>query len=257
MRSFYREKQIYHGNYLDVDIYPVFADGSRRGSRRKKAKPTSEVQAKLNEKYAKLKNVHLVNSNFTSDDLFISPTYDDRYLPATAEEAIKDLKNYLRRLRRALKKLGKDLKYFACYEQSKTGRHHLHIIITGGLTYIEIQNLWGYGFVDMSPLYFNEFGVKGLTKYIIKEANNEKKIIHSRNLVNPTEKQRDGKLSKKKVMDIHNYNVDAREVCRKLYPEYELADMEPFYNDVNGHYYISLRLYKPEIFKKRRKPKSA
>lgn len=253
MRSFYREKQIYHGNYLDVDIYPVFVDGRCRGSRRKKANPTSEVQAKLNEKYANLKNVHLINSNFTMEDLVVTLTYAPHYLPGTEEEAIKDLKNFLRRLRRALKKLGKDLKYFAVYEQSKNGRHHHHIIISGGLSPTEIQKLWGYGIVDTKALYFDEYGVTALTQYITKETSSKKKIIHSRNLVNPIEKQRDGKISKKKAMDIHNYNVDAREVCKKLYPEYELADMNPFYNEVNGHYYISLRLYKPEIFKKRKR----
>ncbi len=252
MRSYNRENLIFHGNYLDVNVFPVFTDGRLRGKRRKKAKPTSEVQQALNKKYAKNKNAYLINHNFTPSDLVIHPTYDDYALPTSAEEAIRDMKNYLRRIKRALQKEGKELKYFAVYEQSKTSRHHLHIIISGGLTYLQIQNLWGYGIVEISPLYFNEYGVEGLTNYITKETSGKKKIMHSRNLINPPKKQRDGKISRVKLKELCNYDIDIKDFCRKNYPGYELADMKPFYNDVNGNYYITFRLYKPEIFKKRR-----
>lgn len=253
MRCYNRENMIFHGNYLDVNIYPVFASSSKKGSRRKKAKPTSEVQQLLNEKYAKEKNIHLVNHNFTPVDLVIHPTYDDYNHPLSEDEAIRNMKNYLRRIKRAMEKEGKELKYFAVYELSDKGRHHHHIIISGGLSDIQISDLWGYGIVRISPLYFNEFGVKDLTKYITKETKSKKKISHSRNLINPPKKQRDGRISKKTVKELHNHDCDIKAVCKKYYPEYELADMDAQYNDFNGQYYISLRLYKPEIFKKRRR----
>lgn len=254
MRSFYREKQIYHGNYLDVDVYPVFTDGTRKGSRRKKARPTSEVQAKLNEKYAKKKIVYLLNENFTSEDYALHLSYDKFHLPATFEDAERQEDNFIRRFRRALKKIGVELKYYSALEQGeKSGRLHHHMVVSGGLSINQIAEIWGNGYIQVKPLQFNETGITELSYYIAKETSGRKRLRHSRNLKLPTEKQRDGKLSKKKVMDIHNYNVDAREVCKKLYPEYELADMNPFYNEVNGHYYISLRLYKPEIFKKRKR----
>ncbi len=244
---------IFHGNYLDVQIYPVFTDSKPKGTRRKKAKPTSEVQQLLNEKYAKEKNIHLVNHNFTPVDLVIHPTYDDYNHPLSEDEAVRNMKNFLRRIKRAMEKEGKELKYFAVYEQSDKGRHHHHIIISGGLTYLQIRDLWGYGIVKISPLYFDEYGVTGLTQYITKETKGKKKISHSRNLKQPKERQRDGKLSQKQLRELHNHNCDIKEVCKKLYPGYDLAKIEPYYNDVNGYYYTTLRLYKPEIFKKKRR----
>lgn len=253
MRCYNREKMIFHGNYLDVQIYPVFTDSKPKGTRRKKAKPTSEIQQLLNEKNSKRHNIYLINENFTKNDLVVHLTYDDISLPDSSEQAERDSKNFIRRIRRALKNKGIELKYFAVYEQAPNGRHHHHIIISGGLTYEELVKMWQYGIAEFSALFFDEYGVTGLTQYITKETKGKKKISHSRNLKQPKERQRDGKLSQKQLRELHNHNCDIKEVCRKLYPGYELADMEPFYNDVNGNYYITFRLYKPEIFKKRRR----
>ncbi len=244
---------IFHGNYLDVQIYPVFTDSKPKGTRRKKAKPTSEIQQLLNERNSKRHNIYLINENFTKNDLVVHLTYDDISLPDSSEQAERDSKNFIRRIRRALKNKGIELKYFAVYEQAPNGRHHHHIIISGGLTYEELVKMWQYGIAEFSALFFDEYGVTGLTQYITKETSGKKKIMHSRNLTYPPKKQRDGKISKVKLKELCNYDIDVKEFCRKLYPGYELADMEPFYNDVNGNYYITFRLYKPEIFKKRRR----
>lgn len=253
MRCYNRENMIFHGNYLDVNIYPVFESSSNKGTRRKKAKPTSEVQQLLNERNSKKNNVYLINENFSTDDLVLHLTYADCYLPATSEEAEKDGKNFIRRVRRLLAKQGKELKYFAVYEQAPNGRHHHHIIISGGLTYEELVKIWQYGIVEFSPLFFDEYGVTGLTKYITKDTKGKKKISHSRNLKKPESKQRDERISKKTVKELHNHDCDIKAVCKKYYPEYEFADMDAQYNDFNGQYYITLRLYKPEIFKKRKR----
>ena len=42
----YRETKYYCGDFLDVDVFPVF---KKQGQRGKRHKPTSEVQTKLNE----------------------------------------------------------------------------------------------------------------------------------------------------------------------------------------------------------------
>ena len=41
-----RERRIYHGDYLDVNIFPVF---KKPGKRKKKTNPSSEIQKKLNQ----------------------------------------------------------------------------------------------------------------------------------------------------------------------------------------------------------------
>lgn len=104
MRCYNRENMIFHGNYLDVNIYPVFASSGRKGTRRKKAKPTSEVQQLLNEKNAKKKIVYLLNENFTESDYALHLSYDKFHLPSSFEDAEREEENFIRRLRRALKK---------------------------------------------------------------------------------------------------------------------------------------------------------
>ncbi len=254
MRCYNRENMIFHGNYLDVNIYPVFASSSKKGTRRKKAKPTSEVQQLLNERNAKKKVAYLLNENFTKRDLVLLLSFDNQHLPATFEDAERLEENFRRRLKRAYEKNNMEFKYFSALEQgSKSGRFHIHMVMSGGLDTKTIRRLWGMGIVTVSMLEFNEFGITDLAIYITKETKGKKKISHSRNLKKPDSKQRDGRISKKTVKELHNHDCDIKAVCKKYYPEYELADMDAQYNDFNGQYYISLRLYKPEIFKKKRR----
>ena len=254
MRCYNRENMIFHGNYLDVNIYPVFASNSKKGSRRKKAKPTSEVQQLLNERNAKKKIVYLLNENFTESDYALHLSYDKFHLPASFEDAEREEDNFIRRLRRSLKKIGVELKYYSALEQGeKSGRLHHHIVVSGGLSIKQIAEIWGNGYIQVKPLQFNETGITNLSYYISKETKGRKRLRHSRNLKMPTEKQRDGRISKKTVKELHNHDCDIKAVCKKYYPEYEYADMEAKYNDFNGQYYITLRLYKPEIFNKRKR----
>lgn len=51
MRTVYREKRYYCGEYLDVYIFPVFETGKRGHGRGKKRKPTSAAQKKLNQRH--------------------------------------------------------------------------------------------------------------------------------------------------------------------------------------------------------------
>ena len=56
-----RERRIYHGDYLDVNIFPVF---KKPGKRKKKTNPSSEIQKKLNQTYRENKVTYLINNNF-------------------------------------------------------------------------------------------------------------------------------------------------------------------------------------------------
>ena len=55
MRRLYRERRYVCGDYLEVDIFPVFKKQAGRGMR---AKPTSETQARLNEHNAEQQLMH-------------------------------------------------------------------------------------------------------------------------------------------------------------------------------------------------------
>ena len=102
-RRVYREKKIYSGNMLEVEIYPV--DISRRKENRsKKEKVTIPKQKNLNDKNAKKHLVRLINNNFTDDDLAVHLTYTDDTLPKSEEQARKDVNNFIRRVKYYLKK---------------------------------------------------------------------------------------------------------------------------------------------------------
>lgn len=254
MRCQYREKYYECGNYLEVNIYPVYR---KSGYRRKKSKPTKEAMKRLNQINAENKLIRIINANFTSDDLQFNLSYTDLFHPQSDEEAAKELRNFLRRLKNYRRKLGlSELKYIAVTEKGKrTGRYHHHLIISGGLNLKELSAIWSKGYTHAFPLQFDETGVIGLSKYLVKEPICSKKRWNSsKNLIHPPAKTRDGRLSKRKVLELARDTDNAREY-EKYYDGYYFAEAHKLLNDVNGGVYIQARLYKKEAnLQCRRKP---
>ncbi len=252
MRCLYREKRFYCGDYLEVDIYPVFE--YQRG-RSKKRKPTSETQKKLNQRNAERKLIRLLNTNFTKRDIRFDLTYSDENYPDTPQDAQRELQNFLRRVKRYRKRHEMpDLKYVAVTEIGKrTARVHHHIVMSGGIDINTLADIWGRGYTTAKPLQFNEHGIVGIAKYLIKDPILGKRWCASRNLEQPKESQRDGRITQRKVREFHDSGSDNREEIEQLYEGYSLADVHPLYNDVNGGYYLTVRMYKNPKHKKVRK----
>ena len=124
MRCLYREKKYICGDYLEVDIYPVY---KYQRSRSKKAKPTSEVQKKLNQRNAERKLIRLLNTNFTKHDIRFDLTYDADHYPSSPEEAQKECQNFLRRVKYARKKRGLP---HSLGQTSKYGNVYFHCAIS-------------------------------------------------------------------------------------------------------------------------------
>lgn len=163
MRCLYREKFHYCGDYLEVDIFPVFE--YQRG-RSKKRKPTTEVQKKLNQRNAERKLIRLLNTNFTKKDIRFDLTYDDRYYPESPEAAQRQMQNFLRRVKYYRNKNGlPELKYVAVTEIGKqTARLHHHIVMSGGVDINTLAEIWGRGYTTAKPLQFNEQGIVGIDR---------------------------------------------------------------------------------------------
>ncbi|MGN1111803.1 MAG: hypothetical protein ACI4RP_01235 [Acutalibacteraceae bacterium] len=246
MRCLYREKKYYCGEYLEVDIFPVF---EKQRSRGKKRKPTSETQKLLNQRNAERKLIRLLNTNFTKKDIRFDLTYSEENRPASAEDAQKQMQNFIRRLKRFRKKKGlPELKYVAVTEiGKKTARVHHHIVMSGGVDINDLAEIWGKGYTTAKPLQFNEYGIVGIAKYLVKEPVLGKRWCASRNLEAPKTSERDGRLSKRKVKEIHDLGNDNRKDLERLYDGYYLADCRPFYNEINGGYYVTVRMYKKQI----------
>lgn len=250
MRCLYRERRYFCGDYLEVDVFPVFR---KQGGRGKRARPTSEVQARLNEHNAEQKLIRLLNANFTPDDIEIHLTYRQENLPNTPEEAERDAQNFLRRVKRLRKKLGlPELKYVNIPEGGFEGtRYHFHITMNGGIDRSRLEELWGYGYANSKKLQFNENGVEGLARYITKQFRSHKDELPfrkrwtaSKNLIIPKPKDRDGKLSRRKVEELATIEANSNEAFERIYEGYHLSECKPFYNEVNGGYYLHIKMYR-------------
>ncbi len=245
MRCLYREKIYECGNYLEVNIFPAYKKSNQRN---KKAKPTTEVQEKLNQTNAENKLVRLLNANFTPDDLQFDVTYAPEFLPESDEQAARELQNFIRRLKRYRKKQGlPELKYIAVTEKgSRNGRYHHHLIINGGIDLKTLAEIWGRGYTKAQPLQFNETGLVGKAKYLVKEpVCFGKRWNASKNLIQPEPKTRDGRLSQKVITELAKDTENGREY-EKYYDGYYFAQAHKLLNDYNGGVYLQIRFYKKE-----------
>lgn len=241
-KTFNREQVYVCGEYMDADIYPVF---QKPGARRKRCKPTSEIQAKLNQRNAEKKLTRLVHNNFTENDIALHLTYRNGEEPENEADALRVLGNFIKRLKRRYKKAGKELKYISCTEYGKkTGRVHHHLIINGGYDRDEIEKLWGRGYANSKRLQFEEDGVTGLARYIAKDKHFFKRWNQSRNLDIPEAAQYDGQLSMDDIAEIKEAieSKNAYQYFEERYPDFELVEAVYTQNNINRGIYIHFEM---------------
>ena len=241
-KTFNREQVYVCGEYMDADIYPVF---QKPGARRKRCKPTSEIQAKLNQRNAEKKLTRLVHNNFTENDIALHLTYRNGEEPENEADALRVLGNFIRRLKRRYKKAVKELKYISCTEYGKkTGRVHHHLIINGGYDRDEIEKLWGRGYANSKRLQFEEDGVTGLARYIAKDKHFFKRWNQSRNLDIPEAAQYDGRLNMDDIAEIKEAidSKSAYQYFEERYPDFELVEAVYTQNNINRGIYIHFEM---------------
>ncbi len=249
MSRVYRERKYMCGEYLEVEVYPVYAQAKGRS---KKKKPTTEIQERLNRKHATGVLRRLFHTNFTDRDLFVTLTFDDDTLPETVEDGQRLVQNFLRRAKRKYTKLGLELKYIYILEYGeKHNRLHAHLVINGGIGAEEITTLWGLGMVSADKLRFKESGgLSDLAAYFTKSEKSGanrityKRWVSSRNLEKPEISTRDGRLSHKKMRDIclDKGDLDYLEI---QFCGYEMAEISPeIAEDIYGGLYLAALLKK-------------
>ncbi len=235
-KYFIRESVYVCGDYMDAEIYPVFQPA---GKKRVRCKPTSEIQEKINQRNAERALVRLVHTNFTSRDLALHLTY--KIAPESLEEAKRDLYNFLRRVKRAMEKMGIVLKYIYRTETGgRGGRFHHHLILSGGLDRDMLETLWGKGYANSKRLQFGEDGVTGLAHYMAKERITYRRWSRSRNLVKPEPVVRDGTLGRAELEEMAAAVEEKKawECFERKYPDYWLIKAEASVNNVNRGVYI-------------------
>ncbi len=247
MRRIYREKEYDCGDYKEIYIFPCYSDGRRCGGRKRKAKPTPEAQRKVNKKNRENKLIRLLNANFTKGDLSLDLTYEEAAHPKDDLQAKKDQQNFLRRLKRYRKKKGlSDLKYIGVIEKgAKKGRFHHHLVISGGIDIDALESMWGKGFIKASPLRFNETGLIGKGKYMVKQNLYFKSFNASKNLVHPQPHVRNGRLSHRTVEELWRDTED-RVPYERLFDGYYFAEADAYFSDEDGGYHLLIRLYRKD-----------
>lgn len=238
-RTFIRERVHVCGAYMDAEIYPVF---QAPGKRRKKCRPTSEIQAKINQRNAERKLIRLVHANFTEEDIALGLSYDAEHLP-DQEQAKKILQRFLRKLRGEYRKKGIELKYITTTEiGKKSGRIHHHLILSGGIDRDRIERLWGQGYANSKRLQFGKTGIAGLACYMVKGQIDYRRYNCSRNLYRPEALEYDGRMDMAEQQRLAEMVEDGTiyTEMERVYPDYICVEAEAHRNEVNGAIYVRI-----------------
>lgn len=257
-----REKKIYCGTqFMEVDIYQCTRSATRPRRRRRKEKVSAPKQRNLNDKNAKRYFIQLINTNFGKRDLHVTLTYSQENLPETVEEAEKEMTNYIRRISHRRKREGlPSLKYVLVTEHNtgkngeKPTRIHHHIIMNEGLDRDGIEDLWRkprkkgqkegerIGYANADRLKPNDYGLEALARYLMKNPNRKKRWSSSQNLEKPEFRTNDTKYTRRQVEQIVKDEIDNNLYWKKKYPDWDITDCKPVYNDITGWaIYLKLR----------------
>ena len=177
-----KRKKTISKNMVEVLDYHTSRTYRKNGKRVKKKSITPEAMKKRNEKASEAMLRMLIDNNFNTNDCYLTLTYREQ--PATWDDAKKDIQNFIRRLKRRYKKLGKELKYIYVAE-GKT-RIHFHMIINNAELYSdEINELWTHGMHKLM-LYQGDFiKEKRSACYSAKENTFKRRWNSSKNLEKP------------------------------------------------------------------------
>ena len=117
---------------MEVDLYRITPE-EHAAKRGKKTKPSSERQKKRNAQHSHRWRVQKANANFTVLGFYLTLTYIDTFLPESMEQAQRDLRNYIRRVKAAIAKLygpGAELRVMGLTGCGrKSGRYHHHLLM--------------------------------------------------------------------------------------------------------------------------------
>ena len=261
-----REKKTISGRLLEADFYPVWENGSKMPVRPSGTKESSEAQKKYNNNMAIKRAVRLINANFDNEDLLLTYTYEQKFAPLTIECASRDMDNYkrriktrraseLKRIEKLLKKLKAPFKYYYTIEEViyKTGslkrqkNYHVHLFMTGGLDRDTVEAMWGKS-VRVNARRFRPevFGPEAAARYISKDPQGRKRFRHSQNLVQPETRVKDGHISSRTVERMAKQLVDDKEYWERRYKGYRFLRCFSRFNKYNGHWYVSVVMYKAD-----------
>ena len=272
-----REKRTKSGRLMEVDFYPVLADGRRVPTRAPKTKRSTPEQARYNQKQAKKNFVRLVNANFSDGDIFMHPTFTPSDAAYDYKDARRELANYFRRVKylvsAEIKRLKKEEKSSPSAERRRNIRRlegfryayriaestykrgerkgqksfHFHIFMTGGLPRDVYEELWGLGRVNADRYRPEEFGPETAALYAAKGTEGTPRFGYSKNLERPEVSEPiDGRITARGVERLATLHIDDAAFWERRYRGYKFLRCYARYNEYNGYWYVSAVMYKPK-----------
>lgn len=161
----------------------------------------------------------------------------------------------VKRLKAQIAKLEEPCKYIYVIEKQtyKTGIYagranwHFHLFLTGGLDSRTLEGMWKNGVrTNCNNYQPDKFGPEAAARYMSKDPQGAKRFSYSRNLLQPRQKTRDGKISRRSVERMAKTLVDDREFWENRYKGYRFVRCFARYNEYNGHWYVSAIMYKTD-----------
>ena len=244
MKSVYATKTIRAGSQFEVEIYPEFTKQQCReyGIRKR----SYQAQKNLNDKNSRKRLERLINANFKDGDLWITLTYDSDHLPGSMEEALKNMKNYIRRINYRRKKAGlppAKYIYITEWNEKKKIRCHHHMIMDGAMSMDDVEKLWKCGKRNnVRRVAADDAGLSGLAQYLAKDPAGSKRWCSSLNLEKPKESKSYHAFRGCHVRKMVNDREEVRRMTEKRYPKMRMLSCQVRYNEINGRYYIHVRM---------------
>ena len=173
--------------------------GNHTKKRAERQYVTADKVRKNNDRIAKRNLAMLINANFGAGDAHFTLTHA---VELTQDQAAKERENFIKRLSRRFKKVGKELKYIIVTEYKNKRIHHHMIVNSSDVDLVE--EAWGRGHVYCSKL--DDTGdYQNLAEYLVKETQKtfresdsvyRSRYSASRNLIRPEIVRQDVNMSK-------------------------------------------------------------
>ena len=136
------------GDTLVLTVYPILGRSDRAKAEAARKAMSRERQNRYNRERARRRLALLMDANFGKNDLHVTLTY--RGTPPDYEQARKDVRNYLRAVKRMREKAGlPEMKYIYVLEEEggdgEKRRIHVHLMMTGGISREALEEKWANG----------------------------------------------------------------------------------------------------------------
>lgn len=262
----YALKEIRAGTQFEIEIYPQFKNMDEVPEEGRYIKrDNSAAQRNLNDKNSRKYVERVINTNFTSRDIWLTLTYDAAHLPpdGDVDAAMKNMQNFIKCINYHRKKRGLPnarYVYVTEYDPEAEVRWHHHLVMDGDMEMDVVEKLWKHGRRNqVRRLEIDKNGLSGMSNYIVKEKNRLKyekrwsssknlkkpgiKVVHSKKPVSGGKYEPVGKYVDQMVRDQNKIP----DIMKRWYKDYRFSDAEVFYNEFNCMFYIHIRMHEKTL----------